>query len=194
MSVSNLSSLNRRSFLRVSAATALAASLPLSAAQAAPKRGGHLRAGLAHGQTTDTLNPGTWDNSFTVSMAFAVHGYLTEITADGTVVPALAESWEASGDASVWRVKLRSGVAFHSGKTVEVADVVNSINFHRGATSTSAAGPLVASITDIATEGDDTVIFTLDSGNADFPFTLSDYHLAIAKADGEGIDWQSGDG
>ena len=71
--------LNRRRFLQTSAATAVAASLPLGGAIAAPKRGGHLRVGKAHGQTTDTLNPGTWENGFTIGMSFAVHGRLTEV-------------------------------------------------------------------------------------------------------------------
>ena len=42
--------LDRRGFLKTTAATAIAASLPMSAAIAAPKRGGHLRVGKGHGQ------------------------------------------------------------------------------------------------------------------------------------------------
>jgi peptide/nickel transport system substrate-binding protein len=186
--------LDRRGFLKTTAATAMAATLPMSGAKAAPQRGGHLRVGKGHGQTTDTMNPGTWENGFTVGMAFAIHGFLTEVGPDGSVVPNVAESWEASDDASVWRFKIRPGVQFHSGKEVTAEDVVASINFHRGEGSTSAAGPIVAPITDIAIEGGDTVVFTLDGGNADFPFILTDYHLPICKADGDSIDWQSGDG
>lgn len=186
--------LDRRGFLKTTAATAIAASLPMGAAMAAPKRGGHLRAAIGHGQTTDTLNPGTYENSFTTSMSFAIHGRLTEVAQDGSLIPELAESWEASADASVWRFKIRKGVTFHSGKELNTQDVINSINFHRGEGSTSAAGPIVAPIQDITAEGDDTVVFKLDGGNADFPFILSDYHLTICKADGDSIDWQSGDG
>ncbi|SEL24030.1 peptide/nickel transport system substrate-binding protein [Roseovarius azorensis] len=194
MTLLNSGRINRRGFMATTAATALAATLPTGRAIAAPNRGGHLRAAIGHGQTTDTLNPGTYENSFTTSMSFAIHGRLTEVAADGSLKPELAESWEASDDASVWRFKIRPGVTFHSGKEVTVEDVANSINFHRGEGSTSAAGPLVASVTDIATEGNDTVVFTLDGGNADFPFILSDYHLVICKAEGDSIDWRSGDG
>jgi len=185
--------INRRGFMATTAGAALIAGLPLRA-KAAPSRGGHLRAGIGHGQTTDTLDPGTYSNSFTTTIAFSVHGHLTEVAADGSLVPEVAESWEASHDASVWTFKLRPGVTFHSGKSVTATDVANSINFHRSEGSTSAAGPLVAPITDITTEGDDKVIFTLDGGNADFPFFLSDYHLVICKSEGDGIDWKSGDG
>ncbi|MGR3462727.1 MAG: ABC transporter substrate-binding protein [Roseovarius sp.] len=185
--------MNRRGFMATTAGAALAASMPMRA-KAAPSRGGHLRAGIAHGATTDTLNPATYENVYSQSVAFAIHGRLTEVAADGSLKPELAESWEASADASVWRFKIRPGVTFHSGKELGVEDVINSINFHRGEDSTSAAGPLVASIQDIAAEGSDTVVFTLDGGNADFPFILSDYHLVICKADGDSIDWKSGDG
>lgn len=193
MTILNSSRMNRRGFMATSAGAALAASLPLRA-RAEPKRGGHLRAAIGHGQTTDTLNPGTYENSFTTSLSYTIHGHLTEVAQDGSLRPEVAESWEASPDAKVWRVRIRKDITFHSGKPLELADVVNSINFHRGEDSTSAAGPIVAPIQEITTEGDDTVVFTLDGGNADFPFILADYHLCICPADGDSIDWRSGDG
>src|SRR6056297_1391797 len=193
MTILNSGRMNRRGFMATTAGAALAASLPRQA-RAQPKRGGHLRAAIGHGQTTDTLNPGTYENSFTTSLSFAIHGRLTEVAQDGSLVPELAESWEASDDASEWRFKIRNGVTFHSGHELNIQDVINSINFHRGEDSTSAAGPIVAPIQDVKAEGDDTVVFILDGGNADFPYILSDYHLTICKADGDTIDWRSGDG
>ncbi|SLN11832.1 Periplasmic dipeptide transport protein precursor [Roseovarius albus] len=183
--------LDRRGFLKTTAATAMAASVPLGMARAA---GGHLRVGKAHGQTTDTLNPGTWENGFTIALGHAVYGRLTEVGSDGSLQPELAESWEASDDAAEWRFNLRPGVTFHDGKPLTTQDVINSINFHRGEESTSAAGPIVAPITDIKAEGDTTVVFTLSGGNADFPFILSDYHLTICPAKDDSIDWESGNG
>ena len=185
--------LDRRGFLKTTVAATAAATLPMGGAMAAPKRGGHLRIGVGHGQTTDTLNPGVWEAGFVIPWSFGVHGRLTEVGPDGSLQPELAESWEASEDATEWRFKIRKGVTFHSGKELTVEDVVASINFHRGEGSTSAAGPIVAPITDISTDGD-TVIFKLSGGNADFPFILTDYHLAILPAKDDSIDWQSGDG
>ncbi|MEQ9175737.1 MAG: ABC transporter substrate-binding protein, partial [Alphaproteobacteria bacterium] len=186
--------LDRRGFLKTTVAAAAASTLPLGGAMAQAKRGGHLRVAKGHGNTTDTLNPGQWDNGYMLALGFAIHGRLTEVAPDGSLIPELAESWEASDDASEWRFKIRQGVTFHDGKSLTVEDVVNSINFHRGENSTSAAGPIVEPIQDITTEGDDTVVFKLGGGNADFPFILSDYHLVIAPADGDSIDWQSGNG
>ena len=175
------------------AATATGLMFP-GTAMAAQKRGGHFRVGKAHGQTTDTLNPGTFENGFTIAMSQAINGYLTQIGKDGSVEPSIAESWESTPDASQWSFKLRKGVTFHNGKPLTTDDVIASLNFHRGEDSTSAAGPLVAEITDISADGPDTVVVRLKGGNADFPFTVSDYHLTIAPAKGGSIDWASGIG
>ena len=191
------SKIGRREFLAGAAAVGAlgaASSFPLSGARAeTPKKGGTLRVAMAHGNTDDTYDPAVWNNAFAQVFAEARHNYLTEVAADGSLVPELAESWGASPDATVWTFKLRQGVAFHSGKPVTADDVVASINYHRGDQSTSAAKPIVAPITDIKADGQ-TVIFTLESGNADFPFIMSDYHLPVLPSKDGKIDKTSKDG
>ncbi|HAE01923.1 MAG TPA: peptide ABC transporter substrate-binding protein, partial [Rhodospirillaceae bacterium] len=92
-----------------------------------------------------------------------------------------------------WTFKIRKGVEFHNGKTLDATDVVDSINHHRGESDSAAKG-IVSAITDIKADGD-TVIFTLSGGSADFPFLMSDYHLGICPSKGDGtIDWESGVG
>lgn len=190
--------ISRREFMSRTLALGAAASLPgvlfSGSVAAASKKGGHFRVGKAHGQTTDTLNPGTFTNGFTISMSHAFNGYLTDVGKDGSVQPNIAESWESTPDAANWTFTLRKGATFHSGKPVTPADVIASINFHRGEGSTSAAGPLVAGVKEIIADGPNKVVFKLKGGDADFPFTLSDYHLTISPAKGDTIDWESGDG
>jgi peptide/nickel transport system substrate-binding protein len=190
----SLFNLNRRTFLKTTAATAVATTLPFGAAMAAPQRGGHFRMGVAHGQTTDTLDPGTAENNFMNALNHSIHGRLTEIAQDGSLKPELAESWEATPDASEYRLKIRKGVTFHNGKPLTVEDVIVSINHHRGEGSTSAAGPIVKPIVDMQAEGDDVVVFKLSGGNADFPVILSDFHLAICPAKDGKMDWSEGVG
>lgn len=197
MSTAPVGGLQRRRFLQLTGAGAAAAAFATAAdrpASAQPQRGGHLRVAKGHGSTTDTLDPAKWEHAYMAALGYAVHGRLTENKYDGSLVPELAESWEARPGAAEWRFKIRKGVTFHSGKPLTVDDVVASINHHRGEGAVSAAAPLLAPIEDIRTEGDDTVVFILDSGNADFPFILSDYHLPICPAADGGIDWRSGDG
>ena len=162
--------------------------------RAQPVRGGVLRMGMAFGSTGDSLDPGTWENDFMIFQAHARNNFLSEITADGSLIPELAESWEASADAATWTFTIRSGVQFHSGHVLTAEDVVASINHHRGEGSTSAAAPLVADILDMQVDGMN-VIFTLANGNADFPFIMSDYHLPILPAQADGtIDPMTRDG
>ena len=188
---------SRRRFLGTASAVAAVSSMPLligGRAQAQPKKGGTMRMGKAHGQTTDTLDPGTYENGFMIAMAHMYQGHLTEVGADGALVPQMAESWEASADASTWTFSLRKGVAFHSGKALTAEDVIASLNHHRGEETKSAAAPIVKPITNLTAPDDHTVVIELDGGNADFPFILSDYHLCIGPATDGKVDWATGDG
>ena len=186
-------STTRRRFLQTGAAGAAALTLPIRFARAA-KRGGVMRMGKAHGQTIDSLDPGTHENGFMVAFTFGYNGYLTEIAQDGSLASQLAERWEASADAATWTFQLRKGATFHDGRDITAEDVVASFNHHRREDSTSAAKPIVAPITDIKADGKHTVIFTLEAGNADFPFVPTDYHLPIMPSKDGKPDWQSGIG
>ncbi len=159
------------------------------------KKGGKLRAGIAHGATSDSLDPATWENGFELARAYSVNNYLTEVDHNSGVKSELAESWEASADAATWTFKIRQGVSFHNGKDLTADDVLASINHHRGEASQSAAKPILSPIKEIIADGSHTVVFNLESGNADFPFIMSDYHLPILPAKDDGsLDWQSGAG
>ena len=129
-----------------------------------------------------------------VSVQWQLLNNLTEINGKGEVVGELAESWEASPDAKTWTFKLRKGVEFHNGKTLEAEDVIHSINVHRGEDTRSTGKGLVAAVVDIKADGKDTVVFTLESGNADFPFTVSDYHFPIGPAGSMDAEWEKGIG
>ncbi|UWQ93460.1 ABC transporter substrate-binding protein [Rhodobacteraceae bacterium M382] len=189
------SQLDRRTFMRGVLATGIGASaatmLADSALAATPKRGGMLTAGIGHGSATETLDPGLFSAGFLIPLGLGMNGYLTAIDANSNVQPSLAESWEASPDASVWTFNLRKGVEFHNGRSVSADDVIASINHHRGEGTTSAAAPLLAGLKDVRKDGPQTVVFELESGNADFPAILSDYHIAILPATQSGIDWAS---
>ena len=194
-----LGKITRREFvgraLALGATAALATSMAGKALQAAtPKKGGTLRIGIAHGSTTDTLDPATFTDTYTQFIGYAMRNQLIEVSHTGELVPELAESWEASDDAAQWTFKLRKGVEFHNGKTMDADDVVASFNHHRGEDSKSAAKGDLKAIVELKADGKDTVVFTLKEGNADFPYIATDYHLAIMPAKDGQIDWQSGVG
>ncbi|MDQ2067739.1 ABC transporter substrate-binding protein [Xinfangfangia sp. CPCC 101601] len=173
--------LSRRHFLGVSAAATLGLMGAPLRAQTGPKRGGHFRLGVGGGATTDTLDPANW-KPFMTSYGHALHGYLTEVGADGVLRGEVAESWEASPDAKIWTFKLRAGLEFHNGKSLSAEDVIASLNHHRGEGSKSAAKAILASVVDIRADGPDVVVVELATGNADFPYLLDDYHLPMMPA------------
>lgn len=187
--------IGRRSFLKGAVALGLsvgaAQSLLAGAAQAEPKKGGRLRAGFAEGSSTDSLDPQTYTDIYMLSVGFATHNTLTEISPEGELVGDLAENWEASADAATWTFKLRKGVEFSNGKTVTARDVIASLNHHRGADSKSAAKANVDPIENLKADGDNTVVFELASGNADFPYLMADYHLLMMPEVDDKADWQN---
>ena len=190
---------SRREFMGRAAAlgvsTALATSLLAKAGVAqAGKRGGYAKLGLAHGATTDTLDPVSYPDTGTqVPFWGSMSNGLTEVDAIGKVQPDLAETMEPNDDAKQWVFKLHKGVTFHNGKDLTADDVIASYRHHMAEGSKSAAKSILAPITELKADGKNTVILTLSGPDADFPFRASDYHLPIMPAKDDGIvDWQSG--
>lgn len=192
--------LSRRGFMRRAAALGVVGALPASvwgrqAVAQTPKRGGHFRIGASGSSSSDNMNPAFIDGAF---MQFlnqgTVRGSLVEIDADYQPRPDLAESWEPSADLKRWVIKLRKGVEFHNGKTMTSEDVIASINYHRGEESTSGAQAILQSISDIRKDNDHTIIFDLETPDADFLFLLNDYHLTIQPAESVENDFTDGIG
>ncbi|MBS0123752.1 ABC transporter substrate-binding protein [Thetidibacter halocola] len=189
--------ISRRGLLTTGAAAGVlaASGLPL---RAQAKKGGRLRAGLNGANTSDSWDGRTHSDLFMIASAQgAVFDSLTEIKADGTLVGELATDWEASSDAKTWTFNLRQGVTFHNGKPFGADDVLESLQMHVAEGAKSAAKPIVSAISEMKKTGDHQVQFTLEAGNADFPYLLSDYHIlmypagqieeAIAKGIGTGL-------
>ncbi|MCG8684070.1 MAG: ABC transporter substrate-binding protein [Desulfobacterales bacterium] len=161
---------------------------------AGPVKGGTLRQAMSGGGTSDTLDPALILANHAINTNFQIRNCLVEIDHDFKPVPELAESWESSPDAKTWVFKLRKGVEFHNGKTMTAEDVIYSLNHHRKEDSKSAAKPYLKSVTQIKADGKHQVVFELESGSADFPFILGDYHLTISPAGTKGDEWQKGIG
>ncbi len=181
--------ISRREFIAYASALGVSVALPTGflpgIAQAAePKKGGRLRLGLNGGATSDNLDPGIQLAMMPQTLVYGtLANSLVEIDADGQPVPELAESWESTPDAKKWIFKLRQGVEFHDGKTMDADDVIYSLNWHRKEGTKSAAKALVEPIVNMTKEDKYTLVFEMQDGNADFPYTLSDYHLVIGPKD-----------
>lgn len=100
----------------------LAAALAVGLAGPPALAQGTLRVAL--GTTFNTLDPAKTTNGDEYIYVHLVFNGLTKIEKDLTVQPDLATSWEASADLKTWTFKLREGVKWHSGRTVDSGDVV----------------------------------------------------------------------
>ncbi|WP_062207338.1 ABC transporter substrate-binding protein [Aureimonas sp. AU12] len=197
---SHLAGPTRRSILKTGAAGAMGAMMagvPILGARAqdavvTPKRGGHLVLGLDTASSSDKLDPAFYTESYMYTVGFQLFNTLVELGEDGKLRPSLAESWEpAAPDGSKWIFKIRRGVQFHNGKELTAADVIASIDHHRGAENPSGAKGQLLAVTDISESAPYEVTFALREGNADFPYGLSDFHLGIGPA---GEDFNKGIG
>lgn len=185
--------LTRRSMLQLSAAAGVTGLIGSGARAEGPKRGGRMVLASRHGSTTDSTDPGLLTNGMQWYVAFAFTSTLTEVLPDGSIGPALAESWDTS-DAIVWKFDLRRGVTFHDGRTLTADDVVASLNHHRSDDSTSFVKPIADQMAEVKADGPNTVLITLAQANADLPASLGTAGFTIYPASGEGMDWQSRNG
>lgn len=191
--ISNILQPTRRRFLQTAGALSATLSaggflLPGSAAAQAetPVRGGHLVMGLDTASSSDRLDPAFYTEAYMYTVGFQLFNTVVELGPDGKLIGALAESWEpATPDASKWVFKLKKGVQFHNGKELTAQDVVYSLNHHRGEKSNSGGKGQLLAVTDIIASDTHEVTVTLNSGNADFPAALVDYHLGIGPDGGD---------
>ena len=115
--------------LLASGATGALGAAARAAIAAQPRRGGTLRVALNDGGAGDTLSP--WNNPTFSSGARAAQVYERLFTYDHTyrAAPRLAVSAEPNKDSTVWRLKLRRNVHFHSGRPLTADDVLYSLRY-----------------------------------------------------------------
>lgn len=160
----------------------------IGARAASPAKGGTLKIGSSAGNTVDSLDPTTYIDFHMYTIGFTLGNNLIELSPSKEPLPELAESWEGSADAKRWAFRIRKGVEFHNGKTLTPADVVYSLNRHIGEKSESAAKGFLAGVSAIRADGDN-VIIEHDTGDADIPIIMGDFHLQIVPEGHD--DWST---
>jgi peptide/nickel transport system substrate-binding protein len=112
------------------------------------------------------IDPGVGTDNSSSSAVVNLYDTLVFPTADGNVIPWLAESWDVSADGRVWDFKLREGVMFHDGTELLASDVVYT--FDRLTTVGEGFGYLFTTVAGATVVDDYTVQFTLDQGTGLF--------------------------
>lgn len=130
---------------------------------------------------------GTSDRTLVVAGSYEVHdldpttagGLFTRLEVaetlvatdlDGTLVPGLATSWEASDDGLTWTFRLRETATFHDGTDVDAAAVATALERAHATEGTPVSN---APIADVGGEGD-TVTVTLTEPFASLPAVAAD--------------------
>ena len=98
---------------------------------------------------------------------------LTRFMGDGSVVPGLAQSWEISDDGLTYTFKLRSGVTFHDGTTMDADDVKFSLDRINAEDSANAQKALYSAISGVTVIDPMTVEITLSEPNGNMLFNLA---------------------
>jgi|TARA_B110000093_G_scaffold173804_1_gene206324 peptide/nickel transport system substrate-binding protein len=143
-----------------------------------------ITASLVYAETTDitvgvTLEPPHLDPTGAAAGAIDSVVYanvfegLTRFAADGSILPALAESWTVSDDGLVYTFSLHSGVKFHDGSSMDSEDVKFSLDRARADDSTNAQKALFSGIDTVEALDSTTVRVTLSAPNGAFIFNMA---------------------
>jgi peptide/nickel transport system substrate-binding protein len=97
----------------------------------------------------------------------------------------LATEWSANAEATEWTFKLREGVTFHDGSTLDAADVIYTFERILDPDGTSPARSALKMIESVSMVDDMTVKMSLNTPFADMPLQLMDYRMRIIP-DGSG--------
>lgn len=181
--------LSRRDFLGRAAALGVTAAfadtlLVREARAAGPQRGGTLKAGMQGGESTNSLDPASWQSQVPYKFGRQWGEQLLQTTPQGEVVPCLAEEWGSSADARIWTFKIRKDVEFHNGKRLTPDDVLATLERHSDKDSKSGALGIMGGISTVKVDGD-AVVIELKEANVDLPYLLTDYHLMIQPNGGK---------
>ncbi|WP_416884209.1 ABC transporter substrate-binding protein [Marivita sp.] len=98
---------------------------------------------------------------------------LTRFMSDGSVVAGLAESWDISEDGTTYTFKLRDGVTFHDGSTMDAEDVKFTLDRARAEDSANAQKALFAGISEVTVIDPTTVEVKLSAPDGNFLFNMA---------------------
>jgi ABC-type transport system substrate-binding protein len=146
---------------------------------------------FAHGAAPATFDPPTVPNQFTGTLyGMPIYDRLVRLTADNTIEPMVAESWELADDGVTLTMSLRDDVVFHDGTPLDADAVVASLSRTKG--TEGVVGAQLAGITAIEALDPATVQITLAAPDETVLFVLSSLAGALvsptAVANGANIE------
>jgi peptide/nickel transport system substrate-binding protein len=136
--------------------------------------GGRIRCAIipppAHG-----LDPHTYQEQGSLDVGGIAGEFLTRAAPNLSLKPELAIRWTANKNGTIWTFRLRSGVKFQTGKTMDADDVVATFKRLVADPGSQAQSAFqgVLSADGVRKVDDLTVAFHLDTPTASFPYLTS---------------------
>src|SRR5688572_11094386 len=160
----------RTSLIALAAASALAVVLPLAPAFAQART--DVKVGLV--LEPPSLDPTAEAAAAVDEVVYAnVFEGLTRFAPDGSIIPALAESWDISEDGLTYTFHLHDGVKFHDGSEFNADDVKFSLERINAEGSLNAQKQLYADIASVEVVDPATVKVTLSKPNGNMIYNLA---------------------
>lgn len=131
-------------------------------------------------EPTRTANPVIDGSLAGYSWYYAVFDSLTILSADGTIEPRLATSWESSDDLETWTFHIRDDVTFHNGDPLTAHDVA----FTYGTildTPDSSPKTYMRPLESVEAIDDATVVFHLNTPFSPFPSVTTSVSIVPEK-------------
>lgn len=103
-----------------------------------------------------------------------IQSRLFDINYNNDLIPVVAESWTASDDATLYTVKIRAGIKWHSGGEITAEDVAYS--YRKSIEVGGPAAGLLKAVTKVDVVDPLTVAFHLSQPTGNFLETLANYY------------------
>ena len=149
-----------------------------------PKKGGTLRIGYVGNGTSETYNPAVANTPIDSLHGYLVYDPLMRVGPYHQLEPGLAVGWQHNSDASVWEIRLRSGVEWQDGKKFTADDVIYT--FHTMASPAHLGHSAVVGfdMNNVKKLSDTLVRVPLKAPNADLSSLFGYFNAAIVVQDG----------
>jgi peptide/nickel transport system substrate-binding protein len=147
-----------------------------AAAGETPKRGGELQ--MMFNLSITNFDPTQVGSYSAVASSFVYEG-LTEVQPDGSIAPALAESWTVSPDGLVYAFKIRKGIKFHNGREMSADDVLYTFSRIKDPATNYPRPKQWAVLTEITAPDPGTVVMRLEAPYSPLLTILADITVSI---------------
>ena len=109
------------------------------------------------------------------------YGKLVRLKADLSWEPELAEEVLVNSSATKWTFKIRKGVEFHNGHTLNADDVIYTLSRHLGPDTKSIGKSQMDMVKDLKKINEHEVEVNLETPNADLVNSLGTFHFNVIQ-------------